>query len=66
MNIVYHDILEERTVRLVGPESQRYYHRLPCFKLAEGEVTECGADELVAIVTKLLEPDHTLGQLAVF
>ena len=66
MYIVCHDILEVRPVRLVRLETQRSNDRTARSKLTESEVAEHRADVLILVITtKLLEPDHRLGQLAV-
>ena len=54
-------------VLLVRLESQCSRHYASGSKLTESEVAEHRADVLILVITtKLLELDHTLGQLAVF
>ena len=63
MHIVRHDVLE----LLVRLESQHGRYNTAGGELAESEVAEHHADVLILVITtKLLELDHTLGQLAVF
>ena len=57
-----HHILE----RLAGLETQRGRYNAVGGKLTESEVAEHRTDVLILVITtKLLELDHTLGQLAV-
>ena len=61
--IACHHILE----LLARLESQRGHHNATGGKLAESEVAEHRADELILVITtKPFQLDHTLGQLAVF
>ena len=63
MYIVRYHILE----LLVRLETQRGGYNATGGELAESEIAEHHADVLILIITtKLLELDHTLGQLAVF
>ena len=52
---------------LVRLESQHGRYNTAGGELTESEVAEHRTDELILVITtKLLELDHTLGQLAVF
>ena len=63
MYIVRHYILK----LLAGLETQRGGYNTAGGKLTESEVAEHRADVLILVITtKLLQLDHTLGQLAVF
>ena len=63
MYIARHDVLK----LLARLESQRGGYNATGGELAESEVAEHRADVLILVITtKLLELDHTLGQLAVF
>ena len=63
MYFARHDVLE----LLARLETQRGGHNAAGGELAESEVAEHRADVLILVITtKLLELDHTLGQLAVF
>ena len=58
-----HDVLE----LLVRLESQHGCYNATGGELTESEVAEHRTDVLILVITtKLLELDHTLGQLAVF
>ena len=61
-NVIHHHILE----LLAGLETQRGRYNAVGGKLTESEVAEHRTDVLILVITtKLLELDHTLGQLAV-
>ena len=63
MYIARYDVLE----LLARLETQRGCYNAAGGELAESEVAEHRADVLILVITtKLLELDHTLGQLAVF
>ena len=62
MYIACHDVL----IQLVRLETQRGCYKTAGGKLTESEVAEHRADVLILVITtKLLQLDHTLGQLAV-
>ena len=62
MYIVRHYILK----LLAGLETQRGGYNAVGGELTESEVAEHRTDVLILVITtKLLEPDHRLGQLAV-
>ena len=63
MYFARHDVLE----LLARLETQRSGYNAAGGELAESEVAEHRTDVLILVITtKLLELDHTLGQLAVF
>ena len=62
MYIARYDVLE----LLARLKTQRGCYNAAGGELAESEVAEHRADVLILVITtKLLEPDHRLGQLAV-
>ena len=66
LNVCCQYILEVRAVRFVRLETQRSNDRTARSKLTQSEVAEHRTDVLILVITtKLLEPDHRLGQLAV-